>query len=137
MRRLPLLLFTLCSFLLLTGMGSLGGAPKGGIPHPSENFAARVVDRSGTATDLSQFSMDGAVFLEGRRGDGTLAIAFAKIKGIEFAKPAGDMVTATVHLKSGQDVALQVKPGTVFYGDPGYGAFRIDARDLARIDFHQ
>ena len=134
MRVLLLVLFSLFSFVLLTGMGNLGGPPEGGIPHPKEDIQARLVDRSGTATELSKFSMDGNTYLEGKRGEGSLAISLGNIRGIEFGQMNGEQVAAKVQLKTGKSVNMQVKSQATFYGDTGYGAFRINARDVARIE---
>ena len=45
------------TFLCLMGMGGLGGtAPSNQLPMPEKNFKAKVVDRDGIQTALTQFS---------------------------------------------------------------------------------
>ncbi len=120
---------------VLTGMGSLGGTPEGSVPKVDENVKARIVDRLGVTTEVSSFSMDGKVFLEGRRGEGKMNVPFHDLKEVGFGQVSGDDVAADLLLKSGGRHQLKVNKSTVFYGDTGYGAYHITAGDISRIVF--
>ena len=120
---------------LLTGMGNLGGVPEGTVPKVQENITAHFVDRSGVATDVTRFSMEGKVSFEGERGVGHLSILVRELKEVSFGKVSGDHVPADLLLKSGGRVQLKVPKSTVFYGDTGYGAYTISAGDVSRIVF--
>ncbi len=120
---------------MLTGMGGLGGTPEGTIPKTEENVQAKIVDRSGVSTELSRFSMDGNVFLEGRRGEGKMSVFFRNLKEISFGPVSGEDVAADLLLKSGSRQQLKVLKSAVFYGDTGNGAFHISAGDVSRIVF--
>lgn len=130
------LIFFFASMLL--GMANLGGAPEGEIPKSDENITAQVVDRSGVSTQLSQFSMDGKIFFKGKRGEGEMTIFFRDLKEASFdPMMKGNDTPANLLLKSGSHLQLKVNKSAVFYGDTGYGAFRISAGDVSRIVFQK
>ena len=135
MRGIVTALLAFLTAALLTGMGNLGGTPEGTVPKTDENIKAQVVDRSGVATELSRFSLNGKVFLEGRRGEGEMSVFFRDLKEVSFGPVSGDMVPAELLLKTGSRLSLRVPKGAVFYGDMGTGAFRISAHDVSRIVF--
>jgi hypothetical protein len=120
---------------LLMGMGGLGGEPEGTVPETDENIQARVLDRSGVMTELTRFSMDGKVFLTGQRGSGEITVFFKNILELDFNKVVGEHIPAKLQLQSGEVLDLEVKKRAVFYGDTGYGAFQIRARDVKKIEF--
>ena len=120
---------------LLMGMGDLGGRAAGTVPETAENVKVRVVDRQGVVTELSQFSMDGNLHIEGRRGSGVLSIPFANLQAIEFGASNGEELPATLHLISGENLQMQIRRRTIFFGSTGFGAFQIVARDIKRIEF--
>ncbi len=135
MRRLLLIVLALLAAVMLTGMGDLGGVPAGTVPKMEEDIKAQIVDRSGVSTELRNFSMDGQTFLDGRRGDGQMNIFFRELREISFGKVSGEEVPVDLLLKSGSRLQLKVRKRSIFYGDTGYGAYRIPARDVSRIVF--
>jgi hypothetical protein len=135
MRGALTIVLVLLSATMLMGMGNLGGAPEGTVPKTDENIKAQIVDRSGVSTELSQFSMAGEVFFEGRRGEGLMSVFFRDLKEISFGPVSGNDVPADLLLKSGSRLQLKVNKSALFYGDPGYGAYRIPAGDVNRIVF--
>lgn len=137
MTRLGRIALVFAAALLLCGMGELGLGPEGKVPETDEDVAARVIDRSGVTTDLTQFSMDGRVYLAGRRGDGEVTVFFRDLRVAAFGEVRGETIDAELQLKSGETLRLQVQKRTVFYGSTGYGAYHITARDIARIEFPQ
>lgn len=137
MRNLLKVALTLLTAALLMGMGSIGGAPEGSIPKTEENIPAQLVDRSGLANELTRFSMDGNVFLSGRRGEGQMSVSFRDLKEVTFGPVSGKDVPADLLLKSGKHVQLKVNKSAIFYGDLSSGAYRISAGDVSRIVFHK
>ena len=135
MKHLSTLIFVLLMALFCMGMGGLGGEPEGTVPETDIRIQARIVDRSGTVTNLSQFSMDGKTHLDAIRGQGKLTIPFQHIETITFNTSSGDNMAVAVKLKSGSAMDLAVRQRAFFYGSTGFGAFRIKARDVARIEF--
>lgn len=135
MRGLPTAVLALLAAAMLTGMGGLGGAPEGTVPKTEENIKAQIVDRSGVSIELVRFSVDGKVFLDGRRGEGKMSVFFRDLKEVSFGPMSGDEAPAELLLKSGSRVQLKVPKSAVFYGDTGSGAYRISAPDVSRIVF--
>jgi hypothetical protein len=117
------------------GMGGLGGHPEGTVPETDVRIQAEVKDRDGISTSLNQFSMDGKTFLDAMRGQGKLTIPFQHIDTITFSDIRGGELKADVKLKSGNVLTLAIRPGALFYGSTGFGAFEIEAKDIYSIDF--
>jgi len=135
MRGALTVILVLLAAAMLTGMGNLGGTQEGTVPKTKENIKAQIVDRSGVSTDLTRFSQAGEVFIEGRRGDGHLSVLFRDLKEINFGPVSGNDVPADLLLKTGAHLHLKLNKGAIFYGDSGYGAYRIAAGDINRILF--
>ena len=121
--------------MLCMGMDGLGGLPEGTVPETDVRIQADIKDRSGTITNLNQFSMDGKTYLDSWRGRGKLTIPFQQIDIIEFGKIKGNVVHVDATLKSGVVMALTVSSRAQFYGSTGFGAFQIKSRDIESIDF--
>jgi len=134
MKRCVLTVLVLLAALFCMGMGELGGQPAGTVPETDVQITAKVVDRSGVETSLTQFSMDAKTFLDAQRGSGQLTIPFLELSSLVFGKANGDQMPVRVTLKSGEVLDVTVRKRSVFYGSTGYGAFVIKARDLARIE---
>jgi hypothetical protein len=136
MKRILAPIVVLATFLLLMGMGELGGsAPTGKVPTPAKNFNAQVVDREGIQTSLSQFSQEGKVFLVGKRGDATVTVSFEKISQVQFEALQGDEVQAKVSLRGQETVDIKVDKLAKFYGKADFGTFQIAVKDLKSITF--
>jgi hypothetical protein len=124
----------LFSLIFLMGMGGLGGTPVEKIPTPDKNFHARIVDRDGVQTSLSQFSHDGKTFLSGKRGEGLVAVPFEKISQVQF-RTEGKSAVAKVSLRDEHSVEIMVEKQTKFYGQAEFGTFQIEAKDLKSLSF--
>ena len=126
----------LATFLLLMGMGGMGGPGEvGKIPTPDKNFNVRVTDRQGTQTTLSQFSQEGKVFLVGKRGDATVTIPFEKISQIQFETLEGNDVQAKFHYGVQETIDVKVDKQAKFYGKADFGTFEIAVKNLKSISF--
>lgn len=132
MKRVWLSIFVLLGVLVLLGMG---GGPQGSVPEPDENHAVSLLDRSGTNTAISQFSMDGNTYFEGWLGDGKVTVFFRNVKSIEFGEISGEDVQASLALKSGETLQVVSRKRAMFYGKTSYGNYQIRASDIARIKF--
>lgn len=137
MRGLVTGFLVLVASLLLTGMGGFGGTPAGTVPQTEEDIRAVVFDRSGVSTELTRFSLDGNVFIEGGRGSGKVSVFFRELKSLRFGEAGTNEVDAELLLKSGESLQLKVRKRAVFYGATPYGAYHIAAYDVDRIEFAQ
>lgn len=122
---------------LLMGMGSLGGTPEGEIPKPDKNFRVMLVDTSGVPSELTRFSMDGNLFVKGKRGEGEVTVPFGNIREVHFGQVSDSDVPADLVQTSGARIQLRVNKSATFFGDTGYGTYRIPAGNVSRIQFHQ
>lgn len=120
--------------IFLTGMGNLGGAPVGTVPKVEEEIKAKVTDQSGVVTTLD-VSLDGQTVIEGERGNASVTIQLRDINSLTMRPSDGkDKISATIKLKDGQDVQLQLRKRLFFNGSTGYGAFVIRAVDVKLIE---
>lgn len=130
----PVVLFS--SLLFLMGMGGLGGpGPVEKVPVPEKNFNARVLDRQGVQTSLSQVSFEGKVFLVGKRGDATVTIPFEKISQVEIKGQEGNEVLVVVALQKQEKIEVKIDKSSKFYGKADFGTFQIESKDLKSISF--
>lgn len=136
MRSIVTTMLVLLTASVLMGMGNLGGTPEGQVPKTDENIKVQLIDRSGVSTELTKFSINGKVFLEGKRGEGEMSVFFHDLKEVSFNPVSGDTVPAELLLKSGSRIQLKIPKGAVFHGDTGVGAYRISAHDVSRIVIH-
>jgi len=128
--------FIFSSFLLLMGMGGLGGTPPAEkIPVPEKNFVVRVIDSQGIQTSLSQFSFEGKIFLEGKRGSATITVPFEKISHLDLQGQEGKETVAIVILRDQKKIEVRVDKRSKFYGKADFGTFQIDSKDLKSISF--
>jgi len=135
MKRGCYILLFLAIALCSMGMGGLGGHPEGTVPDTDILIKAEIKDRSGTVTNVDQFSMDGKTSLAASRGQGKLTIPFQLIETLSFGETKGDDVKVDVKLKSGDAMTLSIRSRALFYGSTGFGAFQIKSRDVASIVF--
>lgn len=105
------------------------------IPQPEQKFDAVVTDNTGTITRLSKFTWDGFVHVQGGLGSGTVAIPFERIDRIDFEPGERGKIAARVALKSGEVVRLTVSGRLTCYGKTSFGNYRVQARDMRRLEF--
>jgi hypothetical protein len=125
----------LCAFLLLLGMGELGGGPTpiDKIPVPAKNFSAGVLDRLGVQTNLQSFSFEGKIFLVGTYGSASITIPFEKISEIQVQGPEGSEIGFRVILRDQKTVQVKVDKRAKFFGKTEFGTYQIEAKDLKSI----
>jgi hypothetical protein len=131
------MVLTLLTAALLMGMGSIGGTQDGTIPKTKENVRVQLVDRSGVSNELTRFSMDGNVFLNGRRGEGQVSVMFRDLQEVSFGPVSGSTMPADLLLNSGKRLQLKVEKNAIFYGEMGSGTYHISAGDVSRIMFQK
>jgi len=135
MRKLTATFLVLLVSTLLSGMGGLGGEPEGSLPDTEKNFSVTVTDRSGVATELSRFSMDGATLLHGQLGAASVTIPFEEIQSASFTTIANDRIKVKLDLKQEKALTLNIRRRSAFAGQMEVGVYRIKVEDVSRIDF--
>jgi hypothetical protein len=129
MKRLSLVLLLFAVACLLMGMGD---APPGKVPKTDRNFAATYVDQMDVKTECTEVSVDGNTFIEGKRGDGNLAIGFEKIKSILFRMKNNELL-GYVTLYDGSETIIMLDKKKKAYGRTPAGAFQINLSDLKKM----
>ncbi|MBU4371520.1 MAG: hypothetical protein KKH02_00960 [Proteobacteria bacterium] len=128
-----------CFFLLLAipallGMGSLQGpATPEKIPIPVKKYFAVYVDQTDVITECSEASIDGATFLEGKRGEGTYTISFDNIDQVSFRVNAEQLI-GLVKLRDGGTSELNLNKTQKAYGRTKYGTYQIKMADLKKLE---
>lgn len=121
------------AILLLTGMGSLQGpASPDKIPVPDKKYNAVVLDQTDFVAQCSEASIEGATFLEGKRGEGQHTLSFDHIQEVLFRLQA-DRLTGIAKLRDGGSSELTLDVNQKLYGRTRYGTFQIKLRDIKKL----
>ncbi len=131
-RLIYLALLCLCLPLLMA-MGMGGGEGPTRIPEPDKSYKVVIVDISGQRVELSDFSLDGQVFVFGNLGDGQAAVPFEKVTRVDLVNGDKGLI-ATVSLSDGRNVQLKVRPGLQAYGKASFGLYRIKMSEVSSIE---
>jgi hypothetical protein len=117
----------------LTGMGSMQGpsSPEK-IPVPVKQYHATFVDQMDVTTECREVSIEGTIYLEGKRGEGNYTISFDNIEQVLFRLNA-DRLTGIVKLRAGGTTELALNKTHKAYGRTKYGTFQIRLIDLKMI----
>ncbi len=119
--------------LFLLGMGQLGPANKAGeIPLPEQEVTVQLTDVQGFSLTLTQFSINGQTFLQGRLGAGRLSIPFHRIQSITFAA-ATKGVWARIETTDRSTVELLLDKGGTAYGRIKPGTYQIPLEQVRQI----
>jgi hypothetical protein len=133
MKKFILAIILLTVVPLLLGMGSLQGqAPVEKIPVPVKQYNATIVDQADVFTECTHISIEGATFLEGKRGEGNYTISFDNIEQVLF-RLNSERLTGTVKLYSGGTHELILNKNQRVYGRTTYGTFQIKLMDLKKL----
>ncbi|MEW6335351.1 MAG: hypothetical protein AB1558_13890, partial [Thermodesulfobacteriota bacterium] len=96
-----ILMAILATIPVLAGMGTMQGpASPDKIPVPAKQYHATFVDQMDVATECTELTIEGAVYLEGKRGEGNYTISFDNIEQVTF-RLAAERLIGTVKLDGG------------------------------------
>lgn len=114
----------------LAGMGGMQGptSPEK-IPVPAKQYHATFVDQMDIITECTEMSIEGAIYLEGKRGEGNYTIFFDNIEQVLFRVNA-DRLIGIVKLRAGATTELTLNKKHKAYGRTKYGTFQIKLIDL-------
>ena len=135
MKKYPISFYLFIALLpLLMAMGSLQNESPEKIPVPAKKYAVTFIDVADVVTDCRDVSIEGATFVEGKRGNGSNSISFDNIAVITFLQE-GEKLTGTVKLKDGNAIQLALNKNQKAYGRTRYGTFQIKLSELKRLTF--
>jgi len=117
----------------LVGMGSMQGpsSPEK-IPVPAKQYHATFVDQMDVTTECKDASIEGAIYLEGKRGEGNYTISFDNIEQVSFRLHA-DRLIGIVKMHDGGTSELILNKSQKAYGRTKYGTFQIKLSDLKKL----
>lgn len=133
-RKFQIIVLLLALLPLLAAMSSLQDRSPEKIPVPTKKYLATLIDVTDVMTDCREVSIEGATFLEGKRGNGSNSISFDNIAEITFLQE-GEKLTGTVKLKDGNAIQLALNKNQKAYGRTKYGTFQIKLSELKRLIF--
>jgi hypothetical protein len=131
-QRFFLLLFVSMPFL--AGMGVFGEGPADKLPRTEKKYSAVFIDQMDVITECTEVSIEGNTFLDGKRGEGTLAVPFDKVKYVLFRQKNGEL-QALVRLQDGNETTLAVNKDRKAYGKTRQGVFQIKLSNLKKVTF--
>lgn len=133
MKRDKLVLFLLLVLLpFFMAMGALQGQNPEKIPVPAKKYAATFIDQMDIITDCREISLNGETFMEGKRGNGTIAIPFENIMELSFLR-GGDKLDVAVKLRDGNSIQLGMNGNQIAYGRTKYGTYQIKLYELKKM----
>jgi hypothetical protein len=131
--RLPMIAVLLCIPVLL-GMGVIGESPTDKIPVPDKKYTVTFIDQMDVVTQCSETSIEGNTFVDGKKGEGTYAISFDRIRSILFRMKDREL-RAIVQLKDGHEIELVLNKDRKAYGKTEFGTFQIKLAHLKKMIF--
>jgi hypothetical protein len=131
--RFCLVIFIVAAFFLL-GMGKMDQPEKSGeIPVPDKEVSAVISDNEGLTLNLTQFSINGKTFLQGKLGAGLVAVPFNQIRIMTLAsEPKG--IAVKVELNDRSQMNLILEKGLTAYGKIKAGTYQILLDQLKKIE---
>ncbi|MCX5857408.1 MAG: hypothetical protein NTZ57_05815 [Deltaproteobacteria bacterium] len=132
MKRYFCFLLMIIGLPLLLGMGAQGGVPTDKIPVPAKKFTATYIDQTDVTTECMDASIEGTTFLDGKKGEGTFAVAFENIQQIVFRQYA-EKFYGQITLRDGSSLELVISKDRKAYGRTKFGTFQIRLNDLKKM----
>ncbi len=129
------LIYIVLVFLILTGMGGIGGEDESKLPRVTENYTISLTDADGYTAKLSQVSISEGLFLSGNIGKGKHIVNFSEIQKINLEPINEKEVEATVYFNDGTSTKLITNGKSKLKGKSKYGIFIISLRDVKEIKF--
>jgi len=133
MSRRRLLWIVMLLLPLALGMGSrTGGDSPEKIPVPLKKFRASFIDQMDVLTPCANVSIDGATYLQGKRGEGNYTIGFDRIASVVFRLSEGRLI-GVVKMRDGASLELILNGSQKACGSTDYGTFQIKLQDLKKM----
>ena len=105
----------------------------GEIPVPDKEVSAVITDSEGLTLNLTQFSINGKTYLQGKLGAGLVAVPFGQIRVMVLsAEPKG--IAAKVELNDRSQMNLLLEKGLTAYGKIKAGTYQILLDHLKKIE---
>ncbi|MDH4099643.1 MAG: hypothetical protein OEV28_03620 [Nitrospirota bacterium] len=132
-RYLPLLAVAVSPLFLGMGTGDISSS--GEVHKATKNYNVTVVDDLGTKTEASNFTCEGKLYFDGKKGATTLSVSFDKVREISAEKGKGDRAQVTATLTDGSTVAFDMSCRDRCSGNTSFGSFSVEACNLRKVTF--
>jgi hypothetical protein len=131
--RFCMVIIIMAAFFLM-GMGKMDQSDKSGeIPVPDKEVSAVTTDNEGLTLNLTQFSINGKTYLQGRLGAGRVAVPFSQIRVMTLAsEPKG--IAVMVELTDRSHLNLFLEKGLTVYGKIKAGTYQVLLEQLKKIE---
>ena len=131
--RASIVIIFIAAFFLM-GMGKMDQPEKSGeIPVPDKEVSAVITDSEGLTLNLTQFSINGKTYLQGKLGAGSVAVPFSQIRVMAFSsEPKG--IAVKVELTDRSQLNLLLEKGLTAYGKIKAGTYQILLEHLKKIE---
>ena len=131
--RFCLVIVIVAAFFLM-GMGKMDQPEKSGeIPVPDKEVSAVISDNEGLTLNLTQFSINGKTFLQGKLGAGLVAVPFSQIRVMTLSpEPKG--IAVILELNDRSQMNLHLEKGLTAYGKIKAGTYQILLDKLKKIE---
>ena len=131
--RITLIIIIVAAFFLM-GMGKMDQSDKSGeIPVPDKEVSAVITDSEGLTLNLTQFSINGKTYLQGKLGAGRVAVPFSQIRFMTLSsEPKG--LAVKVELTDRSQLNLLLEKGLTAYGKIKAGTYQILLDHLKKIE---
>lgn len=130
---LPLLVAVVSPLFL--GMGTGDIASTGEVHKATKNYNVTVVDDLGTKTEAGNFTCEGKLYFDGKKGATTLSVSFDKVKEISAEKGKGDRAQVTATLVDGGTVVFDMSCRDRCSGNTSFGSFTVEICNVRKITF--
>ncbi|MDQ5985642.1 MAG: hypothetical protein CSYNP_01356 [Syntrophus sp. SKADARSKE-3] len=125
------MLLPLIPLCLAMGGNSANVSPER-IPIPAKKYQAIFIDLSDIVTEARDVSIEGATYLEGKKGEGAFTIPFDRIQSATFLMNDGKL-NVMIKLRDGATLQLTVAKNKKVFGRTPYGTFQISLGDLKKM----
>lgn len=119
---------------LVLGMGVIGEGPANKIPVPDKKYTVTFVDQMDVVMECSDVSIEGNTFVDGKRGEGIVAIPFDRIRSVLFQMEGKDL-RGLIKLTDDTEVDLVLNKDRKAFGRTKYGTYQIKLSSLKKMIF--
>ena len=131
--RFSLIIILVAAFFLM-GMGKMDQSEKSGeIPVPDKEVSAVITDSEGLILNLTQFSISGKTYLQGKLGAGRVAVPFSQIRVMALS-PESKGIAVKLELTDYSQLNLFLEKGLTAYGKIKAGTYQILLDHLKKIE---
>lgn len=125
-------LFPLLFLIIVAGFG-IFPEDETKIPEVITNYKMQIIDTDGYSVEVTNVSINGAIYISGKYSKGNMVINFKDIDKIVFKQVSEKKSSAIIHLKNGDKIDLIVDNNLKLKGKSKLGIYNIAIKDIREI----